>query len=481
MDYLRRWRQRFEDQINLINVKYIFSIFLLVLGKVTVGQTNVQKIDSLLTSFYNSGSFHGNVLVADKGQIIYKNSFGYANETKKEKLNENSIFELASVSKQFTAMAIVILEEDGSLNLDDKISSYIPEFKSYDNISIRHLLNHTGGLPDYMEILDTVFDKSKIATNKDIVSVFARLKPAVLFEPNTRWEYSNTGYALLAVIIEKASGMAYEDFLRKAIFDPLKMENTFVYRRRYAPKMVENYAFGYEYSDSLKNYELPDNLQDRKHVIWLDGIVGDGTVNSTIMDLLKWDRALFTSKLVSKERSDQIFSASILADSSVTQYGFGWFVEDNGLFGKLAFHTGGWPGYRTLIERYIQNDKTLIVLLNHINEDTYIPQSDLRKLIFGFDLIHYIDLSGEEKKKYAGSYRNQEGKKVILELENDTLFRKYDSGEKMELRPLSGTKFQMIGFSPEVYYDFIVKDNEVEKYIMTQPEHKVERVLMRIR
>lgn len=204
---------------------------------------------------------------------------GFANESTKEKLNENSIFELASVSKQFTAMAIVILKEKGKLNYDDKMSKFIPELSNYNHITIRNLLNHTGGLPDY-------------------------------------WEYSNTGYALLASIIENVSGMSYGDYLNKVIFKPLKMNNTFVYTRRYTPQKISNYAYGYVYSDSLKKYFLPDDLDETKIVVWLDGIVGDGTVNSTVNDLLKWDRALYKDQLVSKESKKEIFTSSELNDST---------------------------------------------------------------------------------------------------------------------------------------------------------------------
>jgi CubicO group peptidase (beta-lactamase class C family) len=301
-------------------MKLITIIALLFISQIASGQDKVQKIDSFLTSFYNSGYFNGNVLVAEKGKVIYKKSFGFSNETTKEKLNDNSVFELASVSKQFTAMAIVLLKEKGKLDYEDKISKYIPELSSYSTITIRNLLNHTGGLPDYMEVMDSTFDKNNIATNHDIISTFARLKPQVLFEPNTKWEYSNTGYALLASIIEKVSGMSYGDYLSKAIFKPLKMTNTFVYRRRYEPKIISNYAYGYVYSDSLKKYFLPDDLNETKHVVWLDGIVGDGCVNSTIMDLLKWDRALYADKLISKESKKEIFTSSELNDKTKT----GW-------------------------------------------------------------------------------------------------------------------------------------------------------------
>jgi CubicO group peptidase (beta-lactamase class C family) len=456
------------------------TITLLLIGQVTFGQQDkVQKIDSFLTSFYNNGNLNGNVLIAEKGKVIYKKSFGYSNETTKEKLKDNSIFELASVSKQFTAMAIVILKEKGKLSYEDKISKYIPELSNYADITIRNLLNHTGGLPDYMVIMDSVFDKNKIATNKDIISTFAKIKPQVLFEPNTNWEYSNTGYALLASIIEKVSGISYGDYLLETIFKPLKMTNTFVYQRRFAPKKVANYAYGYVYSDSLKKYLLPDNLAETKIVVWLDGIAGDGTVNSTVIDLLKWDRALYTNKLISKESKNEMFASSELIDTTKTDYGFGWFIEENGVYGNIVKHTGGWPGYRTLIDRHTQNDKTIIMLLNYINDNTYIPITDLRKMLYNIEPIKFIELKAEETEKFAGEYKNSKGKIVKLIYENGALYRTTDNGEKFELKAISTTKFQMMKYSPDIFYEFIIKDNKVEKYIMTQPELKVVRELIR--
>ncbi len=459
-------------------MKLITVLTILFFGQVVNGQSRVQKIDSFLTVFY-SGKLNGNVLFAEKGKVVYKKSFGFSNATTKEKLNENSIFELASVSKQFTAMAIVILKEKGKLNYEDKISKYIPQLSNYSNITIKNLLNHTGGLPDYMEIMDSTFDKTKIATNEDIISTFAKLKPAILFEPNTKWEYSNTGYALLASIIENISGMSYGDYLNKVIFKPLKMTNTFVYRRRYLPKKIANYAFGYVYSDSLKKYVLPDDSDKTKMVVWLDGIVGDGTVNSTVIDLLKWDRALYADKLISIAGKKELFTSSELKDKSKTDYGFGWFIEDNGVYGRLVNHTGGWPGYITFIERHVENDKTIIVLLNFINNNTYIPTADLRKLLYKIDPVKFIELKKEEKEKYAGEYKNSKGKIVKLMYEMGSLYRLNDDGEKFELKAISKTKFQMMKYSPDIFYEFIIKDDKVEKYIMTQPELKITRELIR--
>lgn len=266
------------------------------------------------------------------------------------------------------------------LSLDDNFTKYIPELSIYKGITIRNLLNHTSGLPDYEEVMDTLFDKNKIAINQDIITLYAKHNPKILFEPNTNWKYSNTGYALLASVIEKVSGMNYGAYLNKVIFKPLKMKNTTVFRRRYTSQQINNYALGYVYSDSLKKYILPDDFAETKYVVWLDGIVGDGTVNSTVIDLLKWDRALYTNNLLSEEGMKEIFKVATLNDKSKTQYGFGWFIEENVDFGKIVAHSGGWPGYKTIIDRHITNDKTIIILQNH--ENVSIPVKSIRAILY---------------------------------------------------------------------------------------------------
>lgn len=361
-------------------MKFKFTISILLIGQLAFAQDKIYEIDSLLNAMYASKSVNGNFLIAEKGNVIYKKSFGYANEITREKLNENSIFELASVSKQFTAMGIMILKENGKLNLDDDFTKYIPELSYYKGITIRNLLNHTSGLPDYMGLLDSLFDKSKIATNNDIINLFKENNPAIHFEPNTKFEYSNTGYAILASIIEKISGTTFADYLNLNIFQPLQMKNTFVYCRRLLPKKIPNYAYGYIYSDSLKKYILPDDLNETKMVVWLDGIVGDGTVNSTVNDLLKWDRALYTNKLLSDSGMKQLFEVAKLTDNSKTQYGMGWFIDDNSLFGKTTSHGGSWPGYKIYIERYIDKDITIIILQNH--EDVLNSVLSIRNILF---------------------------------------------------------------------------------------------------
>lgn len=405
--------------------RLIFTISLLLIGKLTFGQDRIKKLDSLLTDMHAREILNGNLLIAEKGKIIYNKSFGYANEETKQKLNENSIFELASCSKQFTAMAIMILKEKGKLKLEDTISKFIPELANYKNITVRNLVNHTSGLPDYMVLMDSLFDKSKIATNKDIIALFSKVQPKILFEPNTKYEYSNTGYALLASIIEKASGQTYADFLKNNIFKPLKMKQSFVYNRRFAPKKINNYALGYIYSDSLKKYILPDNLPETNMVIWLDGIVGDGCVNSTVNDLLKWDRALYTHKLLSKQGMEELFQVATLNDQSKTNYGFGWIIEDNADFGKIVSHSGGWPGYATYISRHITNDKTIILLQNH--ENVSLPIKSIRNILYNKPLPKKkirteIKIPIEQLQQFVGTYEIEKDFELKIMLENEQLF-----------------------------------------------------------
>ncbi|MDY3319917.1 serine hydrolase, partial [Riemerella anatipestifer] len=296
------------------------------------------------------------------------------------------------------------------LNYDDKISKYIPELAFYGDISIRNLLNHTSGLPDYMDFFEEKWDKTKFATNQDIVNEFAKYKPNVLFKPNEKFEYSNTGYALLGLIIERVSKKSFDKFLTRYIFTPLKMKNTFVYRSKYEPKKIENYALGYV-SDSLGNKVRPDSL-GKTLFYYLDGIVGDGMVNSTVSDLLIWDRALYGNKLVDEHDKKLIYQPSKTTDGKENPYGFGWRLSQNDKYGTIVNHSGGWAGYITFIERHLTNDKTIILLQNNDLSSTKLPIREVRKIIYNEPLpvekpLKPVVLQSEDLDKYLGLYTNE--------------------------------------------------------------------------
>ena len=156
------------------------------------------KLDTLFSDLYQKGAFNGNILIAEQGNVTFEKSYGLANEQTKDRLNANTVFELASVSKQFTAMGIVLLVKNKKISYHDLISKYIPELNNYEGITIKNLLIHTGGLADYMQLAKKYWDKTKIATNEDIINFFNTIQPDKKFEPNDKWDYSNTGYLLLA-------------------------------------------------------------------------------------------------------------------------------------------------------------------------------------------------------------------------------------------------------------------------------------------
>lgn len=450
------------------------TILLLLVTQFAVAQTNIERVDSLLKSLYSVQKINGNFLIAERGKIIFQKSFGFANETTKEKLTENAVFELASCSKQFTAMAIMQLKEKGKLKLDDNFTKYIPELSNYKGVSIRNLLNHTGGLPEYMLSMYSLFDKSKIATNNDIIQIFNKYKPKVLFEPNTKYEYSNTGYALLAVIIERVSGTTLANYLEKNIFGPLQMKNTFVYNRRLLPKRIDNYAYGYIYSDSLKRYILPDDNEQTKMVVWLDGVVGDARVNSSVNDLLKWDRALYTNKLLSSKGMKEIFSVATLQDKSNTKYGFGWGIDENVDFGKVVRHTGGWPGYNTQIDRHITNDKTIIILQNH--DDAVNPIQEIRSILYNIPLPVAIEKSEitlpiEYLQKLVGVYEIQEGFDANITLEKNQLYGQLPGQEAYPLYAESELLFFLKVTDAQVQFE---KDDKgiVTKFYFIQGGNK---------
>ncbi|RZK39310.1 MAG: serine hydrolase [Pedobacter sp.] len=427
-----------------MRLKLSATLLVLLVVQLGIAQDRVQKIDSLLQSLYAAKKINGNFLIAEKGVVLYQKSFGLANESTGEKLNENSIFELASVSKQFTAMAVMMLQEKGKLKLDDDFTKYLPELSQYKGITILNLINHTSGLPDYMSLMEKVFDKSKIAGNREIIQAFVKNKPAVLFEPSTKYEYSNTGYVFLASIVEKVSGNSFAEFLTKNIFSPLQMKNTFVYNRRWKPKKVDNYAFGYLYSDSLKKYILPDEFEPTKVVVWLDGVQGDGTVNTTSADLLKWDRALYTNKLLSPDGMKQLYETPTLKDGSKTQYGVGVMVDNNAEFGKIINHGGGWPGYKTFIDRHIDNDKTIIMLQNH--EEAVNPLRSIRNILYNKALPVQaakpeIVLSKEQLQKFVGNYEVQKGFEMKITLEGNQLFTQLPGQQAFPIFPETETLF----------------------------------------
>lgn len=350
-------------------VKLLYSILFAAIlfygcspkAKPPVVKSFSERADSVMATHPD---FSGVVLLADKGNPIYHKTFGFRNFETKTVLDTASIFELASVSKQFTAMIIMMLKEEGKLNYDDLVEKYIPHLP-YPKITIRHLLNHTSGLPDYQAIMDAHWDKTKVANNDDIIEYLKKYHPEKLFEPNTNYEYSNTGYVLLASIAEKASGKDFITMSQQQIFVPVKMISTNI-RSLEQKRSIENFALGHIYVEEKKRFVRADSFPSSNYTIWLGNRKGPGRISSTASDLLKWDQALYTGQLVKKETLDEAFAPAKLKNESLSYYGFGWEVSKDG---KTVLHTGDNPGYKTEVIRHIDQNKTLIVLCNNAYSD----------------------------------------------------------------------------------------------------------------
>ena len=280
-------------------------------------------------------------------------------------LQKTDIFELASVSKQFTAIMVMMCKEKGMLNFDDPVSKYLDI--PYSGITIRNLLTHTSGLPDYQAIMDEHWDKSKLAGNPDILEYLRKYKPPMLSAPGEKYEYSNTGYVLLASIVEKASGRDFIELTREWIFKPLGMKYTDI-RTLEEKAAVTNFAAGH-LKDSLGNYINANKFHSSDYTVWLGNRKGPGRVSSNAQDLLIWDQALYSGNLVSEETLTEAFTPQKLNDGTRSYYGFGWDLEPKSPFGRMVSHTGDNPGYKTIIVRYIEENKTIIILNNNAYPD----------------------------------------------------------------------------------------------------------------
>lgn len=328
--------------------------------------SSVQLEAQLNSLFASAPDFSGVVLIADKGKPVYQKAFGYKSFDTKEPITLSSIFELASVSKQFTAMTIMMLNEQGKLHYDDLIEKYIPGLP-YPGITIRHLLNHTSGLPDYQAVMDEHWDKSKVANNGDNIAYLIQYHPPRLFEPGEKYTYSNTGYMLLASIAEKASGQDFVEFCRERIFKPVNMTQTDI-RTGEDKRKLANMAWGHMYVPEKKRYVRADSFPQFDYSIWLGNRKGPGRVSSTAGDLLKWDRALYANRLVNQQTLTDAFTPAKLNDGTLSPYGFGWNLRQSDKLGKIVWHDGDNPGYKTQIVRYINADKTVVILCNNAHE-----------------------------------------------------------------------------------------------------------------
>lgn len=423
-------------------------IFFLLLPAAICAQDNTAAYDRYMLGQETLYGFSGNVLIAKKGQVLYQRSFGFSNYDSKEKNNSNSVFDVGSIAKEFTAVGILLLKDKGLISYTDTIRKFFPELP-YHNVTIQQLLTHTSGMADGFELLARHFDHHAIAGNNDLVNLLAREKPALLFKPGESMMYSGTAFNLLASVIEKISGQSYKTYMEQNVFAPLEMTHTSVANRPRTEKDTPGYSNGYVYNDSLQKYVWAGSLETG-WVTYLAGITGEGMIITTAEDLLKWDRSLKLHSLLKQTTQQEMLSAQATHNFLKITFGYGMRVGKNDL-GNYIFHNGYYPGFISQHICYTDEDLTIIVLSNNESRSDFIADAlasvALNKKV-EFPLLHKVIAVTIPAGKYDGKYMMRLIRPPYMALfpvefisRNNKLYIHPGNGADIELRPWSDNKF----------------------------------------
>ncbi|WP_075341836.1 serine hydrolase domain-containing protein [Tenacibaculum agarivorans] len=334
--------------------------------------TQIEKVknaDEWLAKLQEDNKFNGAVLLIKNDEVLLKKTYGYTNYTRNERLTNQSSFRLASVSKQFTAVGIMLLKEQEKLDFDDSIVKYLPELP-YQNVTIRNLLTHTSGIPDIYMGFPSKYEEEigNVLTISKTEELLAKESLPLVNSPNEVYTYNNTCYVLLARIIEKVSGKSFEEFMQTELFDKLNMKNTRVWN------LVSNDKDFAHKTSSFKN--VSGDLIEIKPGI-LDGVAGDGGVFSSIDDLIIWDRFWNHNTLLSEDTMNEAFKTTVLKDGEISNYGFGWII----LSEDAHIHNGSWLGARTSFVRNKKLKNCIIVLDNSSSKNIEAIVKELVKVL----------------------------------------------------------------------------------------------------
>jgi CubicO group peptidase (beta-lactamase class C family) len=394
------------------------------------------QVDALMAQWSQGNTPGAALIVIRDGRVLHEKSYGLANLTTKERINSKTVFDIASVSKQFTAMAAMILVERGKLNYSDTLSKFFPEFQSdAQRITVRQLLNHTSGILDYTLVWgETKPLKGNAPRTAENVVRFLAGRKQLRF-PGQRWEYSNSNYVLLAQMVSRVSGESFPQFVQKNVFQPLGMNDSFVYDKTQTTR--EGLATGYV---SQGAGFKPANRNPENYVY------GDGQVNSTAEDLAKWDQSLYTETLVKTSTLKEAFAPGQLNDGTQVNYGFGWGL---GRYHGLNFvaHGGVTDGFVAQITRFPEPDFTVILLSNC---EQFIPPYLVANKIASIYLAEIlkslpaVQLAPRFLSDYVGRYALHD---LILKitLENSALWLTPSEQKRVKLVPVSAEEFIIEG------------------------------------
>lgn len=313
------------------------------------------KIGAFFHDHLLNKGFNGSILVAKNGVIVYEQYQGFADLRTKNPITDSTSLHIASAGKTMTGMAIMLLTKTGKVALEDPITKFFPDLP-YPGITVEMLLCHRSGLPNYLHYLDKIKNRDTCYSNQDVLNSLYNVKPGMESRPGTRFHYSNTNFVLLALIIEKVSGMSFPEYMKKTIFDPLQMTHTYVVNTD-DPTTVANPSF--EWTGA---YWTPDAF---------DCTYGDKNIYTTPRDLLKWDQAMYEGRLFDKTMLDSIFAPRSNERPSIHNYGLAWRMLNLKNGKKVIYHNGRWHGTNASFARLTQDSATIIIIGNKYNSGIY--------------------------------------------------------------------------------------------------------------
>lgn len=431
----------------------------------TSSQKTFQKLDEYLVSAANIFKFNGTALVAEKGKILLQKGYGYKSFSNNSLNNSNSIYEIGSLTKPFTAAIIVKLQEEGELSIHDKLNKYFPSLKNGEKITIENLLTHTSGLKNYTDIIGP--EDSAIITNpvpkERILDIFQN-KP-LEFKPGTKFSYCNSGYFLLGMIIEKVTGTKYEQVVRNRIFDPLNMKNSgFDFKNLKDTAKTQGYSV-------LNKYNKIESISVDSTVYY-----SAGAMYSTTGDLYNWAKAIAEKKLLTEDSWKQIFTPF------KNSYGYGWYIDS--LIGKSCIrHEGGFLGFMSDFYYYPQEDVSIILLTNEGNYgESLLPIiMGLSAIVFNLPYHNWVAQTGEKAdeatlQQYVGVYTTDGKVKIYVTVKDGQLYAEGNSKQsipKLPIYPQGPDKFLLKDFN--VIFEFIKNaDGKVLGFISPENGKNVE-------
>lgn len=325
----------------------------------SLSKAEADRCRRIAEDFYDSSlkrtGFNGAMLVAKKGQVVFEQYNGFAHLKGKDSITANTPFHIASTTKTFTAMAVLKLAEEGRLNINDSLQKFFPGFP-YEGMTVKILLNQRSGLPNYAYYLEKInWDDNVKVTNEDVLQTLIQHKPDLQNAVNRRFNYSNTNFVLLALIIERVSGKSYADYLQEVFFTPLQMTNTKVFNRNDSATATPSYMW--------------NGVQEA--FTYLDVTYGDKNIYSTVRDLLKWDQALYGNQLFKQSTLDSAFQPYSFEKPGIHNYGFGWRMYTLANNNKIIYHNGWWHGNNSTFYRVLPDSLTIIILGNKFNRNIY--------------------------------------------------------------------------------------------------------------